>query len=148
MKQQLKLQNEAEMAQFAKTLWRIFIKTRQNAIIFALEGELGSGKTTFTKSLAKEMGIKETITSPTFILHDEYPGFDHIDTWRMESPQELANLGLQKMIDANRVIVIEWADKFKDYIDSYRSQIPVIWVKFEYSDHNNERKVTYENPRH
>jgi tRNA threonylcarbamoyladenosine biosynthesis protein TsaE len=136
--------NEAEMVSFAKHVWQKFIDNRDSAVIFALEGELGAGKTTFTKALAQTMGITDTITSPTFILHDEYPELDHIDAWRMEDPQELVNLGLQKMIEAKRVIVIEWADKVEQEIKNINPKAKVIWIKFEHTDQENERRVSYE----
>ncbi len=102
------------------------------------------GKTTFTKSLARAMGIKDTVLSPTFILHEEYDQLDHIDLWRIEDPQELVALGLDKMIAAKRVIVIEWAEKAKKLIKRLsKKEVKLIWIKFEYAKKENERVITW-----
>ena len=113
--------------------------------VVTLSGELGAGKTTFTKALAKEMGIKDEIVSPTFILHREYPGLDHIDCWRMEEVGEIEKLGLEKMIQEKHVIVIEWAEKVKKVIKRLRDEgIKVIWIKIGYGDKKNERRMSCE----
>ncbi len=120
----------------------------RQAVIIALEGELGSGKTTFTKALAHSMGIKDVVVSPTFTLNEEYEQFDHIDAWRMESSAELLALGLERMIKANRVIVIEWAEKVRTEIENYKNIARIIWIKFEYGKLSNERGITYEDIGH
>ncbi len=114
------------------------------AVIIALEGPLGVGKTTFTKCLARAMGIKDVVLSPTFTLHSEYGVLDHIDLWRIEDPQELIALGLDKMIAAKKVIVIEWAEKTREQIFQFKSQAIIIWVRFEYGNKENERRIEYE----
>lgn len=129
----------------AKQIW-LDIKPYlgHKAVIIALEGPLGVGKTTFTKSLARAMGIKDTVLSPTFILHEEYDQLDHIDLWRIEDPQELVALGLDKMIAAKRVIVIEWAEKAKKLIKRLsKKEVKLIWIKFEYAKKENERVITW-----
>jgi tRNA threonylcarbamoyladenosine biosynthesis protein TsaE len=95
--------------------------------IFALKGDLGSGKTTFVQGLAKGLDVSEKyyITSPTFTLINEYPGryrFFHIDLYRIEDPFELEELGFHEIINSDNVTAIEWADKLVDdftseYID-------------------------------
>lgn len=129
----------------AKQIWqRLRPYLGQKAIIFALVGPLGAGKTTFTKALAKVMGVADVVVSPTFTLHEEYEQFDHIDMWRVEDPQELLDLGLDKMVKSKRLIVIEWAEKAHDQITNLKTQATIIWIKFEYGKNNNERVINWE----
>jgi len=84
--------------------------------VIALVGELGSGKTHFTKGLAAGLGCKTDITSPTFSLVHEHRGNDlqifHFDFYRIESAVEIISLGWDDYLDAGGICVIEWADKF------------------------------------
>ncbi|MFP6874214.1 MAG: tRNA (adenosine(37)-N6)-threonylcarbamoyltransferase complex ATPase subunit type 1 TsaE [Verrucomicrobiales bacterium] len=84
--------------------------------VIALVGELGSGKTHFTKGLAAGLGCKTDITSPTFSLVHEHRGSDlqifHFDFYRIESAVEIISLGWDDYLDAGGICVIEWADKF------------------------------------
>ena len=90
------------------------------AKVLFLEGDLGAGKTTFTKALAEVIGInKEEVHSPTFILKKEYKGSHalfkkliHIDAYRFETPNEASVLKLkQDLSDADTLIVVEWPSK-------------------------------------
>ena len=88
----------------------------KQAIIIALTGELGSGKTTFVQGLAKGLDISDKyyITSPTFTLINEYPGrhrLFHVDLYRIEHISELEDIGLDEVLHQDAVIAIEWADK-------------------------------------
>ena len=82
--------------------------------VLALIGELGTGKTTLTKGIAEGLGIKETVTSPTFTIVSEYhsgrlPLF-HFDVYRLESGAELVAMGADEYFERGGVTVIEWAD--------------------------------------
>ena len=118
------------------------------ALIIALEGPLGVGKTTFVKALAQAMDIQEAVVSPTFILHRGYNLLDHIDLWRIEDPQELTALGLEKMVQEKKVIVIEWAEKARSLILGFQPQARVIWIKFNYGKKEDERRISYEDFSH
>ncbi len=134
-----------QTAKLAKQLWYKFRPyLGQKAIIFALEGPLGAGKTTFTKALARAMGIKDIVVSPTFTLHREYGQLDHIDLWRIDGPQELVALGLDQMLAAKKVVVIEWAEKARDQISNLKPQATIVWIKFEYGEKENERRISCE----
>ena len=87
------------------------------AVIIALIGHLGSGKTAFVQGLAKGLDVPEKyyITSPTFTLINEYPGrhpLFHVDLYRIEHAPELAEIGLDEILQEDAVIAIEWAEKF------------------------------------
>ena len=86
------------------------------AIIIALTGDLGSGKTAFVQGLAKGLDVSEKyyITSPTFTLINEYPGrypLFHVDLYRIEHLPELEEIGLDEVLQEDAVIAIEWAEK-------------------------------------
>lgn len=85
----------------------------------ALSGNLGAGKTAFVKALAKELGIKETISSPTFVLMKVYDvnykkinKFVHVDCYRLRGQEDLFDIGLGDYLNYDNIVVaIEWADK-------------------------------------
>lgn len=99
------------------------IKTDE-ATIVGLYGNLGSGKTTFTQSVARELGIKETVTSPTFVIEKfyeiEYKDFArliHIDAYRLESGRELTTLNFEELVaNPNNLIIIEWPENVKEIL--------------------------------
>ena len=100
-------------------LGKIFAKEYLNPdvpVVVALSGELGAGKTQFTKGIAHELGVKEIVNSPTYTIINEYSyGKDkvlaHMDTWRLEN-NELEKSGLIQHLEKKDIVVIEWADKF------------------------------------
>ena len=88
----------------------------QQAVIIALTGDLGSGKTAFVQGLARGLDVSEKyyITSPTFTLVNEYPGrhpLFHVDLYRIEHAPELEEIGLDEILQEDAVIAIEWAER-------------------------------------
>jgi tRNA threonylcarbamoyladenosine biosynthesis protein TsaE len=86
------------------------------AVIIALTGDLGSGKTAFVQGLAKGLDVSEKyyISSPTFTLINEYPGrhsLFHVDLYRIEHASELEEIGLDEILQQDAVIAIEWAER-------------------------------------
>ena len=82
--------------------------------VVACIGELGAGKTCFLQGLARGLGVEADVTSPTFVLVNQYRGrlpVYHVDAYRTESLTELVDLGLEEMLHGDGVTVIEWADK-------------------------------------
>ncbi len=80
-----------------------------------LTGELGAGKTTFVRGVARGTGSIAPVASPTFQLVRVYPGrvqLAHVDLYRIENPTELADLGLEELADAGAVVV-EWGDRIE-----------------------------------
>ena len=118
-------------------------------IIFALEGPMGAGKTQFTKGVAKALGIKDEIVSPTFNLVLEYPGLVHIDAWRITSAANFNTLEVNKFLSDKSVIAIEWAEKVQDIIRSYHDEAVILWVKIAYlpaqagGQNNNDRLISW-----
>ena len=132
------IKNKGGLAKVAKEVLRM------KPGIIALEGPLGAGKTAFTKELAKIMGIKDEIISPTFVLHRQYGILNHIDCWRMEGGGELEQLGFEKMLDSKSIVVIEWAERVKDVILKYKNMVKIVWIKIDYLKEKNERGISYE----
>lgn len=143
-------QSEEETILFAKNLMReMCVKYAGKAILFALQGDLGAGKTHFVKGLAKELGIREEIISPTYTLVKEYlinskkNALYHIDTWRMEAGERLIDLGFEQIIKPGNIIAIEWLEKVKSEIDLQKDKITIVWVTIESSQKETERIIRY-----
>lgn len=130
----------------AKEIWQKYeIHKDKRAIVFALQGEMGTGKTIFTKGLARAMGITELVTSPTFALENEYATGQeklfHFDAWRLVKSDELKVLGFEDLIKNKSVISIEWAERVFDTIRGFDDEAMIIWVKLEFGNKENERKI-------
>ena len=116
--------------------------------VLALVGELGSGKTTFVQGLAKGLGIKKRVISPTFIIMRRYDlgfkiygsrikSFYHADLYRLEKniEHEIKNLGLTEIWEKREnIVAIEWAEKIREFLPK-----STIWIKFEQFDENSRR---------
>jgi tRNA threonylcarbamoyladenosine biosynthesis protein TsaE len=95
--------------------------------VLALKGELGSGKTLFVKGLVAGLGSSADVTSPTFTIAHEYRGgrlpVYHFDFFRLEDSQSLARLGLDDYFFGDGLSVIEWADRFPEFIPEHARRI-------------------------
>ena len=95
-------------------------------MIICLNGELGSGKTMFTKGFAQALGINETITSPTFTIIKEYDGelpLYHMDVYRLD--EESDDIGIEEYFEKGGVCIIEWAANIKDILPKNRLDIKI-----------------------
>jgi tRNA threonylcarbamoyladenosine biosynthesis protein TsaE len=108
--------------------------------VIALSGELGSGKTTFTQGLARGLGIRAAVTSPTFVLVNRYPAPDgralqHADCYRLaNAPLEMWDIGLTDLYEGDDIVVIEWADRIPGLLpDEY------LEITFMYLDEDRRR---------
>lgn len=116
-------------------------KSGKKASILGLVGDLGGGKTTFLQGFAKGLGIKEKITSPTFVILKKFQisklkTFYHIDCYRIKKPEELLDLNFKKIISSPpNIIAIEWADKIRKIMPK-----ETIWINFDFID-NKTRKI-------
>ncbi|MFC1511285.1 tRNA (adenosine(37)-N6)-threonylcarbamoyltransferase complex ATPase subunit type 1 TsaE [Candidatus Margulisiibacteriota bacterium] len=90
-------------------------KLEANEVI-ALIGPLGAGKTTLVQGIAEGLGVKDYVTSPTFIIINEYQGrlpFFHVDLYRLNNVSEIEDLGIEEYFNRGGVCVIEWAEKLQ-----------------------------------
>ena len=85
--------------------------------IVLLDGDLGAGKTRFVQGVAAALGIREPVTSPTFTIHVVYQGelpINHFDLYRLDSEDELDDIGYWEVLEGDGASFVEWADKFPD----------------------------------
>jgi len=124
-----------------------FAKKLKGGEVIGLIGELGSGKTTFVKGLAEELGVKESITSPTFIILKEYilrskthfgsgpnkvKKLIHVDAYRVENLDDIQSVGIEDYMNRDdAVVVIEWAEKIKNILPKN-----TIYIHFEHISEN------------
>lgn len=97
--------------------------------VLTLEGELGTGKTAFTKGLAKGLGIKRNVNSPTFTIVKEYKGrlpLYHMDVYRLEDSDE--DIGFSEYFNGDGVSVVEWAQFIEDYLPEAYLEIKIHYV--------------------
>jgi tRNA threonylcarbamoyladenosine biosynthesis protein TsaE len=120
--------NQVETQALAKKL----LAKLSGGMVLGLEGNLGAGKTTFTQGLAKALGIKANVTSPTFVLLKIYPAkhktikqLVHIDAYRLTSGTDLEAVGWQDYLNKDSLVVVEWADKVKAALPAKTK-----WLKF------------------
>ena len=96
-------------------------------MVICLNGELGSGKTVFTKAFASALGIEEAVTSPTFNIIKEYQSGElplyHMDVYRLDGKVE--ELGLDEYFDGDGVTIIEWADMISEHLPKERLDIDI-----------------------
>lgn len=108
--------------------------------VITLEGDLGAGKTTFTKGLAKGMGIQKNVNSPTFTIMKEYRDgrlpLYHMDVYRMEDSEE--DLGFDEFFEGEGVTVVEWAHLIQEQLPPDRLDIRILRVE------NESREIIFE----
>lgn len=113
-----------------------FVRNDNGAVIVGLYGDLGSGKTAFTQAIAKCLGVKETVTSPTFVIEKIYKlrgeNFDHlihIDAYRLKSGDELLHLGWEEIAkNPKNLILIEWPERVAEILPGDMKKIYFIFV--------------------
>jgi len=108
--------NENETVQVGEKMGR----TLAPGAVVALYGDLGAGKTAFTRGLAKGLGIKMNVSSPTFTIVNEYPGdvpLFHFDMYRLNDEEELFDIGWDDYIRRSGVCVVEWSEKVPGAFD-------------------------------
>ena len=123
MEYKITTRDERETIQIAQNLESEKFKN----MIICLDGDLGSGKTIFTKGFAQALGIDENITSPTFNIIKEYTSGEmplyHMDVYRLDG--KIDGTGIEDYFKKNGVVIIEWADTIKNYLPEERLDIKI-----------------------
>lgn len=107
--------------------------TLEPGTVVALVGDLGTGKTAFAKGLAQALGVKATISSPTYTIIAEYPAdppFVHMDLYRLQDSEEFELLGVEEYFAGEAIVVIEWAERAADALPRDRT----IWIRIRFGE--------------
>ncbi len=132
-----------QIGDISKELIRKVLKIdTETAKVVALSGELGAGKTTLTQEVALQLGIKENIVSPTFVImkfydidkkfHSNFKKLIHIDAYRLDSYEELLKIGWDELVgDKNNLIIIEWPEKVAGCINDLDLKIKLSHINNE-----------------
>ncbi len=123
---------------------------KKRASAFALQGDLGAGKTTFVQGFLKGLGSKKRVTSPTFILMRRHKiqgrkikNVFHIDAYRLKKPEHLAALELDVILNGpHNVVLIEWPEQAKRFLPK-----DAVRLQFKYGRKENERTIVITRPR-
>jgi len=122
----------------------LYCGPKKKAFLIGLVGDLGGGKTTFVQGLAKGLGIRDKILSPTFVImkkfeikHSRFRYFYHFDCYRFLKDKDILDLGFKKIINnSGNIVAIEWADKIKNILPKTTT-----WINFDFVN-NKKRKIT------
>ena len=143
--------SEEQTQKFAKKIMNSVEKfVGKKLIVFEMYGELGTGKTRFTRFFTSNLNVKENVVSPTFTLCNEYKGvykkqeinIYHIDAYRMFDEKEIDDLGSETIFAKPNIVLIEWANKITDYIKRYLKNEVLIKLSIKHIDFNS-RKIEY-----
>jgi tRNA threonylcarbamoyladenosine biosynthesis protein TsaE len=122
-----KTKSPEETRNFGKNLSK---KLEPGALV-ALIGPLGSGKTVLVQGICAGLGVEKTVTSPTFVIINEYPGslnqspiwVYHFDLYRLENMDEFLRLGYEEYFYGKGITLIEWAEKIREFMPKKRTEI-------------------------
>lgn len=134
MGQEFITKNENQTRKIARLLAQEVLKSKKG-IAIGLIGELGAGKTTFIQAFAKGLGIRNKITSPSFVILKKYKNLYHIDCYRIKSYKDILTLDFQEIISNNNIVIIEWAERIKRILPKN-----TIWIRFKIIS-NKERRI-------
>lgn len=125
-----------------KTLAQHLVDNYQKStkpVVFILKGDLGSGKTVFTKGIADHFAI-EDVVSPTFVISYEYDISNdetfkkliHFDLYNIQDEEEFKHLGIKKMLEQGNLLVFEWGEKLGPVFDSFKEKAEVVFIELEH----------------
>ena len=125
---------------------RSMASSLQRGDVVALYGELGAGKTQFVKGLCDGFHVRDAVTSPTFVILNRYSGVDgrnkeiflfHFDLYRVQSAEEIYDLGYEEFLFGNGICVVEWAERLGTLLPSRRYD-----VKIAFGEGADERRIS------
>ena len=115
-----------------------YAKTLKPYDVVLLDGDMGAGKTVFSKGVAKGLGIQEEVTSPTYAYMNDYDGrLFHYDCYRIESVEQAENLGLADYFDMGGICLIEWSQNIAPLLPRGCKRVCIKKIS------ENEREITY-----
>lgn len=112
-----------ESAEAMREFGRLLGERLRAGDLVCLRGDLGAGKTTLTQGIAAGLGVQGAVSSPTFTLVHEHPGplpLFHIDAYRLESAEELWDLGFEEYLRLDGVVVVEWCERVSEALPTER----------------------------
>ena len=125
----------SESEEMTKTIAKKYAQSIKSPVVISLVGDLGAGKTTFTKGFAEGLDITDLVTSPTFTIMNEYTNarlpLYHFDMYRLSSKEEAIELGFEEYFDLrklNGVAVVEWAENVQGLLPALFVEIHIIKV--------------------
>lgn len=108
--------------------------------VIALKGDLGAGKTTFTKALLNALGVTDAVVSPTYSIVNTYNGdvctINHFDVYRLHGSEEFYAIGGDEYFNDENISIVEWAEKIEDALPS-----DVIYLEMKYSDDDENERI-------
>jgi tRNA threonylcarbamoyladenosine biosynthesis protein TsaE len=142
-----------ETQKLGEALAKKLLKKRKRALVIALSGGLGAGKTTFAQGFLKGVGLNKRAQSPTFIIMRRhrlaqrsksssgwrFANVFHVDAYRLKEAKHLGELGFKDIAaDPHNVILLEWPERAKKVVPK-----DALWISFEYGKQAHERTITY-----
>lgn len=125
-----------------KKIAKSYAQSIKSPVVISLIGDLGAGKTTFTKGFCEGLGIKDLVTSPTFTIMNEYTGgrftVYHFDMYRLSNKEEALELGFDEYFDLRKlkgICIVEWAENVKGLLPALYVEINLIKIN------ENSRKI-------
>lgn len=141
------IQTLSELEAEAKIFVGMLAPKDASATLVTLSGELGAGKTAFTKAIAHALGVEDIVTSPTFVLEkiyqlggkaSKFKRLVHIDAYRLEKGADLASLGFDELMqDTGNLILLEWPEKVADTLPQPTVKISMVVQS------DNSRTISY-----
>ncbi len=135
----------SESAEMTMQIAKKYAQSIKSPVVISLVGDLGAGKTTFTKGFAEGLGIKELVSSPTFTIMNDYSSgrmpLYHFDMYRLGSKEEAIELGFEEYFDLRKldgVAIVEWAENVKGLL-------PALYVEINFTKiDDDKRKIQIE----
>jgi tRNA threonylcarbamoyladenosine biosynthesis protein TsaE len=142
------MDKKTESPEETKEFGRSLAKDLAPGSVVALIGPLGSGKTVLVQGICSALGVKQAVTSPSFVIINEYPGklnrspvwIYHFDLYRLENVEEFIKLGYEEYFYGKGITLIEWAEKVKPFLPKKHWEVHLKIIS------ENQRGIHLENP--